>query len=141
MPFWRSYYHLVWATAERLPLLRPAAFGVVERSIRETARDQQVLIHAIGGVSDHVHVVASIPPRHAVSFVVGRMKGASARAVNVSAALPEGSKFAWQGEFGVMTFGEKALIDVCRYVNDQERRHVAGPVISELEQIADSSHG
>lgn len=45
------------------------------------------------------------------------MKGASARAVNVSTTVPDGSKFAWQNEFGVMTFGEKALADVCRYVN------------------------
>ena len=137
MPHWRSYYHLVWATKERLPLLTPAALGVVEQSIRETAREQQTLIHAIGGVSDHVHVVASIPPKHAVSFVVGRLKGASARAVNVSTALPEGSIFAWQSEFGVMTFGEKALIDVSRYVNDQERRHAKNRPIPELEQCQD----
>jgi len=136
MSYWRTYYHLVWATKGRLPIVWPQDVGTIERAVRLTARNEETLVHAIGIVSDHMHVVVSIPPKHAVAHVVGRMKGASSRAVNLSRA-ESGPSFAWQDEYGVLTFGQQVLDTVRTYVLNQEAHHAAGTLLSGLERTAD----
>lgn len=136
MSYWRTYYHLVWATKGRLPLVRPQDIGAIERAVRLTARNEETLVHALRIVSDHMHVVVSIPPKHAVAHVVGRMKGASSRAVNAARAQP-GPTFAWQDEYGVLTFGPQALDAVRTYVLNQDAHHAAGTLLPGLERTAD----
>ncbi len=67
MPYWRLHYHLVWTTFGRLPVLTADLGPAVYRSVCARAKRLGVILHAIGGVEDHVHVVASVPPRIAVA--------------------------------------------------------------------------
>lgn len=134
MPYWRLFYHLVWATRGREPSVDEALARVVEWSIRTTCTDQKVILHAVGVMPDHVHVAVSIPPSVAVSTFVGRLKGASSHAINdVSPTLA----FAWQAEYGALSFGEKALLDVVAYIRDQAQRHASERLWASLEQVAD----
>lgn len=72
-------YHIVWVTKYRYPVLA-GGIGIRTRElIRQTCTQMDVQILS-GHVSlDHVHLLLSIPPNHAVSDVVQRMKGASSR--------------------------------------------------------------
>ena len=79
---------------------------------------------------DHVHVAVSIPPRHAVSEVMKRLKGASSHAVRA-----EHRSFTWQTEYGALSFGDKALPKVTAYVEEQAERHAARTTIAQLERI------
>jgi putative transposase len=135
VPYWRLYYHLVWATRGREPLIEPGLARVIERSIRATGHDLNVIVHAVGVMPDHVHVVASIPPGLAIGTVVGRMKGAASHLANRSEARSGDAVFAWQGEYGVLSFGERALADVVAYVENQPSRHRADGVWTALEQV------
>ena len=62
MSFWRTYYHLVWATHERRPLidrkLEPPLFSYLEKK----AGEFNVIIYAVNGDEDHIHLVVAIPP-------------------------------------------------------------------------------
>ncbi len=82
MTYWRLHYHLIWSTQDRLPTLtgerEKMFYGVLYRKAAELG----VKIHAAGNVEDHVHVVASIPPKLAVAECVRHLKGASAYAIN-----------------------------------------------------------
>jgi putative transposase len=134
MPYWRLFYHLVWATKERNPSITAAIEPIIERSLTSTLDAMHCIRHAIGFMPDHVHVAVSIPPSLAVSDVVARLKGASARAVNL--ALPA-SRFAWQGDYGALSFGERSLHDVVAYVMNQKDRHESGKVWPSIE----TAHG
>jgi len=83
------------------------------------AKDLNLVLHALGGVEDHVHVVASIPPRLSVAACVKHLKGASSRAVNVQARNER--VFQWQEGYGALTFGERSLHD--RHLRAKQRRH------------------
>ena len=115
MPYWRLFYHLIWATKDRAPLLDEAAVAAVEQSIRDTCEEPKVRLIAIGFMPDHVHLVASIPPRLAIADFVGRLKGASSYAAN---GIPREARFSWQAEYGILSFGEKALPTVIDYVRN-----------------------
>lgn len=136
MSYWRLFYHIVWATHDREPLIVGDVATIVVRSLREAARDLQVNVHAIGVMPDHVHIAISIPPKLAVAIVVGRLKGAASYAVNTTGATGP-STFAWQAEYGVLSFSEKALPDVTAYITNQAERHTSNHLWPSMEQYTD----
>jgi REP-associated tyrosine transposase len=136
MPYWRLFYHVVWSTKNRDPVLDDATERILTRSIRSTLNALKAIPHAIGYADDHIHIAISIPPSVAVSDAVARMKSASTHAAN--AAFP-GKTFGWQPEYGVLSFGEKALPDVVSYINHQRERHASNQLWPTME--FDSANG
>jgi putative transposase len=133
MPYWRLYYHIVWATKSREPVLTDADVRVITRSIRTTLQSFHANPHAIGVMPDHVHVVVSVPPNVAISDVVGRMKGASTHALNHQPNQPPDRNFSWQTEYGILSFGEKALPSVVEYIENQKEHHASQRLWPTLE--------
>jgi putative transposase len=129
MPYWRLHYHLVWATQQRESVLTEDVRAIVERSMRLTSDDLGLICHAIGFMPEHMHVAVSIPPRHAVSEVMKRLKGDSSHAVRA-----EHPAFTWQTEYGALSFGDRALPTVTAYVQEQAARHAARTTIARLER-------
>jgi putative transposase len=82
---------------------------------------------------EHVHVAISIPPKLAVAKVVGQLKGASSHHINENYA--DGS-FAWQAEYGVFSFSEKALPAIVEYVKNQKKHHSENTLNSQLENLS-----
>ena len=121
MPFWRTFYHLVWATRDREHLISPEIEGRLFAYIVGKADELGVRVYAIYGWYDHVHLVVSIPPKHAAAEVVKVLKGASARYVNHE-LRPE-HHFAWQRSYGVLSLGERQRGRAEAYVRDQKRHH------------------
>ncbi len=137
MPYWRLFYHVIWSTRDWEPMIDEEIERVIVRSIRTSASDHGAILHAVGLMPDHAHVAASIPPKVSISTFVGRLKGASAHAVNASMTAATDNHFGWQAEFGVLSFGEKALPDVVSYVQNQRSRHATGRLWAALEQAGE----
>jgi putative transposase len=137
MAYWRLHYHLVWATALRQPLIDADAACVIEQALYRKARELGVTIHQVGGVEDHLHVVASIPSRVAVAGCLQQFKGASSYAVNSS--LHRGPRFRWQDGYGALTVGHRSLALVVDYVRRQREHHAAGQLLPALEQCEPSA--
>jgi len=123
--FWQSYYHLVWTTRHRAPTIDGRRAAVIDRAIRATGREDGVIVHAVGSVPDHRHMVVSIPPRLAVSAVVQRLKGTTSHLLNHAEAKDGEGPFAWQTEYGVLTFAKESLPTVVAYVQNQTAHHAA----------------
>jgi putative transposase len=62
MTFWRLYYHLVWATDQRLPLITEQVEPRLYSYIVSKAAGLGVYVYAIGGWYDHTHLVVACPP-------------------------------------------------------------------------------
>ena len=133
MPYWRLFYHVVWATKNRLDLIDPAWENELYGYLRGKATALECIPHAIGGMSDHIHVAISIPPKLAVSTLIGKLKGSSSHHVNERYA--HGS-FLWQAEYGVSSFSEKALNSIIHYINNQKQHHADRTLNVTLEEIA-----
>ena len=131
MSYWRLFYHLVWATKNREPLIEDNVQLFVERSFHLTSNDLGLIVHAKGFMPEHVHLSVSIPPTIAITEVVRRLKGASSHDVNRST---EAGAFGWQDGYGALTFGEKNLPQVNTYVLNQKEHHARGTLIAALER-------
>src|SRR5579885_3282584 len=84
VPYWRLFYHLIWATRGREPLIGSDREAEVWKIVRLAGERAGAEMRAVGGVADHVHAVVSIPPSIAVSEVVRRIKGGSSHDINQS---------------------------------------------------------
>lgn len=133
MTYWRLFCHLVWGTKGREALIDDERADVIERSIRAACHELGVLVHAIGGMPDHLHVPVSIPPRLSIAEVVQRMKGESSHLLNHSAGREGLGWFAWQAEYGAVSFGERSLPQIVAYVANQSAHHSANNLWRPLE--------
>ena len=75
---WECKYHIVWIPKYR----KKTIFGALRKHLgeifRELARQKESKILEGHLMSDHVHILLSIPPKYSVSQVVGFIKGKSA---------------------------------------------------------------
>ena len=134
MPHWRLFYHVVFATAGRNPTLSDTLRAEASRHLRRKAEELDCVVHALHVRPEHAHIVLSIPPSHAISTVVGQMKGASSR--GLAELMPPHSSFRWQEGFGVFSFSEKNLETVVRYVDLQDQHHADNTLWAGLERVA-----
>jgi len=136
MPYWRLFYHAVWTTYRREPLIVPdleqELFGYLTGKVVALG----AIVHQIGGVEDHVHLVFSAPPKVSLAGFIGHLKGSSAHHLN---HLPGAAgNFGWQDDYGVISFSEKFLPDVVKYVAGQREHHRTGRLWPLLEETVES---
>src|SRR5262245_23696996 len=115
MPFWRCYYHLIWTTKGREPLitanLEPILFGAIEAK----AKTLGCTLLGINAVSDHIHVAVTMPPTLCIADWMKHVKGASSREINEGQSDTL-ARFRWQSGYGALTFGQKVMPDVLEYI-------------------------
>ena len=108
------YYHLVWTTKNREPMIVPPMEETLHTSIKAICRDARVTIHALNGLPDHVHLACTLPATVAAAPLMNKMKGGSAHLVN---HLPEGRHpLAWQPGYGALTFARRDLKTIVAYL-------------------------
>jgi len=133
MAFWRLFYHIVWATKEREPLITQELETELYNYFTGKADFLCSIVHAIGGVDDHVHIVASIPPKLAIADFVHHLKGSSAHHVNHLPGAPD--NFGWQRGYGAISLGQRQLKRAIDYVCNQREHHHQGTTIPTLERM------
>jgi putative transposase len=125
-------FHITWHTKTSLPLIRERIqdrlYHYLTHKIIETPG---ALLHAVGGVEDHVHIAVSLPPNILVSDWVGKLKGSSSYYINHEI---QPKALEWQRGYGIVAFGTKDLPWVVNYVNNQKEHHKRGTIYERLEK-------
>ncbi len=124
------YVHFVWATWDRQPLILPDKEARLYDSIRARCRDMQAHLHAIGGVSDHIHLLIRLPATLSLAQVAKDIKGASSHFATYTLSW---SDFRWQGAYSAFGVGKDSLEIVCRYIENQKQHHAQQTTSSEWE--------
>ena len=136
MPYWRLFYHVVWATAQRVPSIKPEWEAQLHKVIIAKALELGTTVEAIGGLGNHVHLVASVPPKIALSTFIGQVKGSSS---HFATHVLRTESFAWQAEYAVLSFDRRALKGMVKYVENQKSHHADGSVHPILEPSTDDT--
>lgn len=139
MSFWRLYYHLVWTTKEREPLIAPVIEERLLNYLIRKAAELGVFVYAINCVPDHVHLIVAIPPALAVADVVKNLKGASSHHLNHSVQLD--CHFEWQRGYGALSLGERQRPTAEEYVRQQKHHHQQQTANAWLERADEFDEG
>ena len=137
MPYCQLFYHLVWSTKNRQPLLTPKLEPIVHNFLRTKAVGLGAIVFALNGMEDHVHLVVTIPPKIAVARFIGQVKAVASTKFNKS-QLDVPPLF-WQAEYGAFSFDAKRLPSYIAYVNQQKGHHAQGSIIPILERASNGS--
>ena len=135
MPYWQLFYHIVWSTKDRLPLLTPDIEIVIFDLLRSKAIGLGATVFAVNGILDHIHLVVAIPPKIAVAKFIGQIKAVASTKFNKSGISDV--PFFWQEEYGVFTFDGKRLPNYIAYVERQKEHHAQGTIVPILERTDD----
>jgi len=127
----RLYVHIVWATWDRQPLLKPALERALYACIQEECRGLRAEVVAIGGVEDHMHVLVRMPPAVSVSKLVQQVKGASSHMATHT--IPGAAGFRWQARYGAFTVSPSDVPRVTDYIRGQKQRHHEGDMEQDHE--------
>ena len=116
------YVHLVFSTKNRFPFLqdldtRHATFAYLSG----TSRKLDCPTIAVGGMPDHVHVLARLGRTISQADWVKEAK----RVTNgwLKKQEPHRSKFEWQSGYAAFSVSQSNLAHVRKYINEQETRH------------------
>ena len=121
MSYVSSYYHCVFSTKERRPLIPP---GLQERPwpyLGGIARQNEMKAIEIGGVADHVHILLSLPSTLSIAKAMQLIKGGSSRWVHDS--FPEHRLFGWQMKYGAFGVSVSLLDKTIQYIRNQPEHH------------------
>jgi putative transposase len=111
-----NYIHCVFSTKRRLPLITHPE--KVWNTIRKVAAAEKIMLFAIGGMADHIHLLLSIPATRTVSEVVRRLK------CNSSLRIRQWNRlFSWQNGYASISVSPSAISSVKAYVDRQELHH------------------
>lgn len=133
MSYWQLFYHIIWATKGRQPLLTPQVESEVYGMLKGKAVGLGATLFALNGAEDHVHMVAAIPPKISVAKFIGQVKGISATRFNKSGR--SNTPLRWQEGYGVFSFDAKRLPNYVAYVERQKEHHAQATTIPVLERV------
>ena len=120
---WNCKYHLVFVPKYRKKVLYGKIRKFLAGLFHELAAQRNCKIEKGNMVQDHVHMLISIPPKYAVSDVIGYIKGksaiADARQFGGKQRNFSGEKF-WARGYAVSTVGFE-LEHIRSYIKNQEQ--------------------
>ena len=124
---WECKYHIVFIPKYRRKQLSGQLRKELGQVFRRLARQKESRIEEGHIMSDHVHMMISIPPKYAVSQVVGYIKGKSA--IHIARAYLGRKKnyvgqHFWARGYFASTVGrdEQVIRDYIRHQEAEDRR-------------------
>jgi REP element-mobilizing transposase RayT len=126
----------VWTTKHREPVIDESFQRALRKAVTAKTAELDGIAHALGGTADHVHLIASVPPKISLSNFIGQIKGSTSHLINHE--IRPGYDFYWQDDYGVVSFGERHLGRLVAYVLNQAQHHEEGSIMGILELASES---
>jgi len=126
----KLFYHIVFSTKNRQSFIHPSVEEELHKYICGVVRGIGGSCIEIGGMPDHVHLLAILPPKVALSDVLREIKANSSKWIHEM--KPNLAKFAWQDGYSAFSVSKSQIEPVCHYIRDQKRHHAASDFKVEL---------
>jgi REP element-mobilizing transposase RayT len=117
-------FHIVYSTKCRKPFITPDWQDDLYGYIGGIIREQKGILLAVGGMADHVHLLAKLPPTIAVSDMLRLVKTNSSKWANERADIRD---FEWQAGYAAFSVSESQGDRVRGYIRTQETHHRRQP--------------
>ena len=115
------HVHYVFSTKDRLKTISPEIRERLWAYMGGIARENKVKALAIGGTSDHIHILISLPSTVSAAKAIQLIKGGSSKWVSDN--FPEIQQFAWQEGYGAFSIGVSGIDNTISYIQNQDEHH------------------
>jgi len=114
-------FHIIYSTKYRKPWIHAAWQDDLYGYIGGILRENKGTLLKIGGVADHVHLLAKLSPTIAISDVLRVVKTNSSKWINEREDVHY--KFQWQPGFAAFSVSESQFPIVETYIANQAEHH------------------
>lgn len=132
---WMCKYHIVFIPKYRRKMIYNQYREDVREIIKQLCSYKGVEILGGNVMSDHVHILVSIPPKMSVSSFMGYLKGKSALMMfdrHANLKYKFGNRHFWSEGYYVSTVGLNEAV-IKKYIQDQEKYDIAMDKLSVKE--------
>ena len=132
---WMCKYHIVFTPKYRRKMIYNQYREDVREIIKQLCSYKGVEILGGNVMSDHVHILVSIPPKMSVSSFMGYLKGKSALMMfdrHANLKYKFGNRNFWSEGYYVSTVGLNEAV-IKKYIQDQEKYDIAMDKLSVKE--------
>lgn len=129
--------HIVFSTKHRAPLINSDLQPRLYKFIGGIVRDEGGALLDVGGIADHVHLLARWKTDESVAYLLRNIKARSSKWVNDNRLLP--TRFAWQEGYSVFSVSKSQSTRVAAYIQRQERHHRRQTFQEELLEMLTSN--
>jgi putative transposase len=126
------YFHYVWSTYERKPIIDPQWEYRLYGYIISKCKVLCCIPLAIGGTNDHLHLLLRARPESTPSDIIGKIKGSSSHFINDELSTKH---FSWQKGYGIFSVYHDHFGIVVSYIKNQKKHHSANTILIDLEEI------
>ena len=133
--FYSLHYHIVFSTKERRPFIRPEWRARLHEYLGGAIRGLGGVGEAVGGVEDHVHLLASLKTTDAPADFVRELKKAS----SVWVSEKHGRGFLWQEGYSIFSVSWTHVPVLHRCIANQEAHHRKVPFVDELKRLLEKN--
>ncbi|MDD4889933.1 MAG: IS200/IS605 family transposase [Phycisphaerae bacterium] len=119
MSYTNLLYHSVFSTKDRRRFISADIKERFYEYIGGAIRGEGGVQLEIGGVADHVHILAKFPPAQSVSKMMQQIKAGPSGWAGVQ--FPDWP--GWQTEYAAFTVSESQVEAVREYIRNQEEHH------------------
>ena len=118
----KIYIHFIFSTKKRENLIRPHIEKRLWSYIGAVSRRMGIIPIAIGGTSNHLHLLLCVPANLSVSYVMQKLKSISSKWMN-DTFYPQYRNFRWQSGYAAFSVGHSNKGRVERFIRNQKLRH------------------
>ena len=133
--FFSLHYHIVFSTKERRPFIKPEWQPDLHSYLGGIIRGMNGVAEIVGGVEDHVHILASLRPVHRIADVLRDLKKDSSTWAKNNFIRT----FTWQEGYAAFTVSPTATDAVRRYIANQEAHHRKQSFVDELRELLNAA--
>jgi putative transposase len=113
--------HCVFSTKDRQKIIDKEIMNRLYSYMGGIARQNNMVAQAVGGTSDHIHLLLSIPATINLAKAVQLIKAGSSKWIHDE--FPDRSGFGWQTGYSAFSVSVGKLHDIILYINNQEEQH------------------
>ena len=120
---WLCKYHIVFTPKYRRKVIYYQLRADIQKIIKDLCKWKGIEIIEGHMMSDHIHLLLSIPPKYSVSQVMGYLKGKSAMMIferHANLKYKFGNRHFWAEGYYVSTVGLNTAT-IQKYIREQEK--------------------
>jgi len=133
--FVQFYAHIVFHTKNNRPLIKPEIEAELYSYLGGILKSYKSNPIQIGGTTDHVHILCTIPKTMAPADLVEEIKKSSSKWIKTKNSQYQ--DFYWQDGYGGFSIGSSGVDGLKRYILNQKEHHHNLSAIDEYKKLLD----
>jgi putative transposase len=131
--FTQIYCHVVFSTKDRRRVLFEERREDLYRYIWGINKNLNCMLHRIGGVEDHIHILFSLPTTLSIADYVKEVKTGATKWIKAEKIFPDFE--GWQDGYGAFTVSAEEKDALVDYIKNQAEHHRTVPFLEEYKRL------